>query len=407
MALTEKLTAIADAIRVQSGKTDKLTLDQMPSEIVDLQSLGFEVVGGTSAPSNPKENTIWVYTDTEITGWQFASDDPNLLDFNAWANGIGVQSGTKTVSGNAITLTSNASGDCYTAHSADSLALIPCAPGKTYVIEWEWTGDPGLVFYFPSGNIPGCKNVNSSLGRFEFTTGVNENLFTFRIGVQAANATATYSNIRITEKERSFAPGAVWITTGISSEVTFNALKKNNITVYPMSVKQYVDGAWAVKNAQVYQSGTWKDMQYIIVPNTGTTWTKYAGTASASKTTSATTISITTKASANGTATNSAIYTEFDATQYSTFYVKGSYTFNNTTTSSQVYKIQLLNSSGSAISTIVNKTVSKGTNTGAVAFEKTIDLTSVTGKCKLMFTATTYTTESLTFATTISSCKAY
>lgn len=245
-------------------------------------SLNFKVVGGTAAPNNPKENTIWVNTDAEITGWVFSATEPETAS-----------------------------------------------------------------------------------------------------------------------------EGMVWISVGTSSPVAFNALKKNNITVYPLTAKQYVSGAWVDKEAKSYQSGTWKDMHYIIVPNTSTTWTKYAGTASASKTTSATTISITTKASANGTATDSAIYTELDATQYSTFYVKGSYTFNNTTTSSQVYKIQLLNSSGSAISTIVNKTVSKGTNTGAVAFEKTIDLTSVTGKCKLMFTATTYTTESLTFATTISSCKAY
>ena len=95
--------------------------------------LNFKVVGNPQ-PESPKENTIWVNTDTEITGWQFASDDPNLLDFNNWANGIGVLNGTKTVSGNAITLTSNASGDCYTDFDSRSLAVIPCIPGKTYVL---------------------------------------------------------------------------------------------------------------------------------------------------------------------------------------------------------------------------------------------------------------------------------
>lgn len=33
MALTNKLTAIADAIRSKTGKTDAMTLDQMPTEI--------------------------------------------------------------------------------------------------------------------------------------------------------------------------------------------------------------------------------------------------------------------------------------------------------------------------------------------------------------------------------------
>lgn len=38
MALTDKLTAIADAIRSKSGKSDKLTLDDMPNEIAQLSS---------------------------------------------------------------------------------------------------------------------------------------------------------------------------------------------------------------------------------------------------------------------------------------------------------------------------------------------------------------------------------
>lgn len=42
MALTEKLKAIADAIRGKTGKTDGLTLDQMPTEIEGIQSGGGE-----------------------------------------------------------------------------------------------------------------------------------------------------------------------------------------------------------------------------------------------------------------------------------------------------------------------------------------------------------------------------
>lgn len=47
--------------------------------------LNFKVVGGTTEPSNPKENTIWVNTDTEITGWHFASKQPeNMEDGTVW-----------------------------------------------------------------------------------------------------------------------------------------------------------------------------------------------------------------------------------------------------------------------------------------------------------------------------------
>lgn len=40
MALTDKLTAIAEAIRGKTGGTDKLTLDQMPAEIAGIETGG-------------------------------------------------------------------------------------------------------------------------------------------------------------------------------------------------------------------------------------------------------------------------------------------------------------------------------------------------------------------------------
>ena len=51
--------------------------------------------------------------------------------------------------------------------------------------------------------------------------------------------------------------GMVWISTGNSSGVAFNALKKNAIQVYPLSAKQYVDGAWVDVTAYSYQGGEW------------------------------------------------------------------------------------------------------------------------------------------------------
>lgn len=38
--------------------------------------LNLKVVGGTTQPTSPKENTIWVNTDTEIEGWAFSSAQP-------------------------------------------------------------------------------------------------------------------------------------------------------------------------------------------------------------------------------------------------------------------------------------------------------------------------------------------
>jgi hypothetical protein len=39
-------------------------------------ALNFKVVGGLEQPATPKENTLWVNTDQEITGWVFDAKEP-------------------------------------------------------------------------------------------------------------------------------------------------------------------------------------------------------------------------------------------------------------------------------------------------------------------------------------------
>lgn len=222
-------------------------------------SLSFRVIGGTSTPASPKENDIWVNTNTEITGWQFGTDDPNLLDFTTWANEIGVLNGTKSVSGNSVTLTANTSGDCYTDFTSLSKANIPCTPGKTYIMQWDHSGAYGDVYMFPGADVAGLVMTSAASGKLEYTAGADVTFFTFRIGVLYGNTSATYSNIRITEKDRAFSPGSVWVQTDNSSSVPFNALKKNGLMAYPLKAKQYIGGAWVEKTAKSYQGGAWAD----------------------------------------------------------------------------------------------------------------------------------------------------
>lgn len=96
--------------------------------------LNFKIVGGTSAPANPQENTVWVNTDKDITAWMFCSSEP------------------------------------------------------TDAIE-----------------------------------------------------------------------GAVWFLTGASSVVSFNALKKNMLEIYPISAKQKVNGTMVDVTAKSFQNGEWVD----------------------------------------------------------------------------------------------------------------------------------------------------
>jgi hypothetical protein len=62
----------------------------------------------------------------------------------------------------------------------------------------------------------------------------------------------------------------VWVFIGKSSAVAFNALKKNGIQVYPISAKQYVNGAWVDVTAKSYQNGKWVDwILYCYHPTKG------------------------------------------------------------------------------------------------------------------------------------------
>ena len=42
--------------------------------------LNFKVVGGTTQPTDPKENMIWVNTSTEITGYYFSATQPENME---------------------------------------------------------------------------------------------------------------------------------------------------------------------------------------------------------------------------------------------------------------------------------------------------------------------------------------
>lgn len=48
-------------------------------------SLNFKVVGGTTRPANPSENTIWVSTDQKVPAWYFDEVQPqNMQEGDVW-----------------------------------------------------------------------------------------------------------------------------------------------------------------------------------------------------------------------------------------------------------------------------------------------------------------------------------
>lgn len=62
-------------------------------------SLNFKVVGGTTAPGSPTENTIWVNTSTAIPSWAFSATEPG----SPAAGMVWISTGTSsTVAFNAL-----------------------------------------------------------------------------------------------------------------------------------------------------------------------------------------------------------------------------------------------------------------------------------------------------------------
>lgn len=78
------------------------------------------------------------------------------------------------------------------------------------------------------------------------------------------------------EEPSPAAAGMVWITTGTSSAVEFNALKKNAIQVYPISAKQQDGSAWVDVTALSYQGGEWVDW-IVYLYNSGDECTEITG----------------------------------------------------------------------------------------------------------------------------------
>lgn len=69
--------------------------------------------------------------------------------------------------------------------------------------------------------------------------------------------------------------GMVWFFTSSASTIDFNAIKKNNITLYPASCKQYISGTWVEQEAKIYQK-TWIDWKLYLY-NTGDECTSITG----------------------------------------------------------------------------------------------------------------------------------
>jgi hypothetical protein len=80
------------------------------------------------------------------------------------------------------------------------------------------------------------------------------------IWVETSTAITSYA---FSATQPTGSTGMVWIEIGTSSTASFNVLKKNTITVYIISARQYVNGKWGAVNAYIYQGGVWSQFAYM------------------------------------------------------------------------------------------------------------------------------------------------
>ena len=99
---------IAAAIRRKNGEETKYFPNEMAGAVDALSNLNFTVVGGTVQPENPKENTIWVNTDQDITGHVFSAIEPeNPAEGVVWVvlgGSIGIEVDAISDENNIVTI---------------------------------------------------------------------------------------------------------------------------------------------------------------------------------------------------------------------------------------------------------------------------------------------------------------
>lgn len=130
----------------------------------------------------------------------------NRLDFVTWAANVNVTRGTKTVSGNSITLTATGN-DCSTkwnpSDSGEYNYKIPVTAGEKLVLSWNAntsTTGKGRVFVFYSGVAETSVYTDANNKALEATIPSGCTFITFRFGVETNGDSITYSNIMLCTK---------------------------------------------------------------------------------------------------------------------------------------------------------------------------------------------------------------
>lgn len=202
-------------------------------------TLNFKVVGGTSTPSSPSENTIWINTNQAITSWSFNPIEPNVYD---------IQPISSTDPWNLISTHPLQEGDVLN-------FTIPANISSTY---------EAVRIYDTYNQKMYCIRQGTGAAVNAWTAGI-------KVAVRISNTThkindwSGHGTAYLIAWDAYFHnEGEIWIKTGKNSNVAFNMLKSNTVQIYPNSCQQWIGNAWVSKVAKTYQYGSWVDWWKVI-----------------------------------------------------------------------------------------------------------------------------------------------
>lgn len=216
-------------------------------------SLNFKVVGGTTEPSSPKKNTIWIDTDQKITGWEFSATEPslNLVKSSFVNSNKNVYAGVLYVD---FDLQPNTTYTMFFNGQDGNNYYINESLFKNYTV--VKVGAERTVVHFTAKDTDISGSYTDGMGWLILKNDkdqANDHIF---------------DDLQIVEGNGNL-EGMVWITTGTSSTVEFNALKKNGIQVYPAGVKQYINGEWKPKESHIYKDNSWLPINRLYLIKDG------------------------------------------------------------------------------------------------------------------------------------------
>ena len=204
--------------------------------------LNFEIVGGTAEPSNPEENTIWVNTDTNITGWEFSANEPYSGELELDT--------TIDIEKQYIKSTG-----AQTANDYFSIAIIEI-PERATELTVKLSGNTASsvyhAFYDASGTLMSTIQRKVGTTTIAIPSGAKTIKMSFR--------TNDNPSVKCVIVAQGIEEGTVYFKTGTSSSAPLNVLKNNNITVYPISAKQCIGGSLSNKTAKIWQNGEWVEI---------------------------------------------------------------------------------------------------------------------------------------------------